>query len=59
MRFRIVRKEAKEARLGVRRVNTAESPVLGQQRAVLLQEATELKLILTAFIKKLETLGPH
>gem|GEM_PF-2073313 len=58
MRFRIARKEAKEARLWLRLVNTAENSALEAQRSLLAQEAMELKLILTAIIKKLECPGP-
>lgn len=54
MRFRIARKEAKESRLWLGLVYTAENRVLDSQRAALIQEAMELKLILTAIIKKLE-----
>lgn len=54
MRFRIARKEAKESRLWLSLVNTAENRMLDEQRETLLQEAIELKLILTAIIKKLE-----
>jgi len=54
MRFRISRKEAKESRLWLALVNTGENRLLEEQRAALLQEATELKLIFTAIIKKLE-----
>jgi len=54
MHFRIARKEAKESRLWLRLVHLAEHPVMGEQRAALVQEAHELKLIFTAIIKKLE-----
>ena len=54
MRFRIARKEAKESRLWLGLVNTADNSVLEEQRATLSQEATELMLIMTAIIKKLE-----
>lgn len=54
MRFRIARKEAKESRLWLRLVNTADNLAMDEQRAALSQEAIELKLILTAIIKKLE-----
>ena len=54
MRFRIARKEAKESRLWLGLLNTAENHELERQRAELIQESTELKLILTAIIKKLE-----
>ncbi len=54
MRFRIARKEAKECRLWLRLVNTADNPVLEEARTALMQEAHELKLILTTIVKKLE-----
>lgn len=54
MRFRIARKEAKESRLWLALVNTGVNRLLEEQRAALLQEATELKLIFTAIIKRLE-----
>jgi four helix bundle protein len=54
MRFRIARKEAKECQLWLRLVNVADVLAMETERRVLRQEALELKLILTAIIKKLE-----
>ena len=54
MRFRISRKEAKECGLWLRLVNVGESEPVPATREALRQEAQELKLILTAIIKKLE-----
>lgn len=54
MRFRIARKEAKECRLWLRLVNTADNRSLDETRAALIQEAHELKLILTTIVKRLE-----
>jgi four helix bundle protein len=54
MRFRICRKEAKECELWLRLLNVGENDEISGLRAALRQEARELKLILTAIIKKLE-----
>lgn len=54
MRFRIARKEAKESGLWLRLVNSADNQSLEDKRSLLLQEAIELKLLLTAIVKKLE-----
>lgn len=54
MRFRIARKEAKECQLWLRLVNVGDNPAIEAERKALRQEALELKLILTAIIKKLE-----
>jgi four helix bundle protein len=54
MHFRISRKEAKESRLWLRLVDVGGNHELDEQRKSLRQEAHELKLILTAIIKKLE-----
>jgi len=54
MRFRICRKEAKESQLWLRLIDTGGVAVLSDGKAALWQEANELKLILTAIIKKLE-----
>jgi len=54
MRFRIALKEAKECQLWLRLVNVADVLAMETERRVLRQEALELKLILTAIIKKLE-----
>lgn len=54
MRFRIARKEAKESQLWLRLLNVGTSTDLETMRQRLRQEALELKLILTAIIKKLE-----
>lgn len=54
MRFRICRKEAKESQLWLRLLDTGKVTLLADEKAALGQEAQELKLILTAIIKKLE-----
>jgi four helix bundle protein len=54
MRFRICRKEARESALWLRLVHTAGTGALDRQREILLGEARELSLILSAIIKKLE-----
>ncbi len=54
MRFRICRKEAKESQLWLRLVSIGKDTGLAAEKAALWQEAHELKLILTAIIKKLE-----
>lgn len=54
MKFRICRKEAKECQLWLRLLNPGESGSAEVQRAVLHQEAHELKLIFSSIIKKLE-----
>ena len=55
MRFRICRKEAKESQLWLRLVHIGKDAGLEFEKAALWQEAQELKLILTAIIKKLES----
>lgn len=54
MRFRICRKEAKESQLWLRLLHVGDDAELESERQALRQEAHELKLILTAIIKKLE-----
>lgn len=54
MKFRICRKEAKESQLWLRLVHIGEDADLQVQRSALWQEAHELKLIMSAIIKKLE-----
>lgn len=54
MRFRISRKEAKESQLWLRLIHLGDDGALVTQRQKLAGEAQELKLILTAIIKKLE-----
>lgn len=54
MRFRICRKEAKESQLWLRLINAGENRDANDGKMRLFQEAHELKLILTAIIKKLE-----
>lgn len=54
MKFRISRKEAKESELWLRLLHTGSDTDLNAKRTALRQEAHELKLILTAIIKKLE-----
>ncbi len=54
LRFRIARKEAKECQLWLRLLNVGADPAIETERQRLRQEALELKLILTAIIKKLE-----
>jgi four helix bundle protein len=54
MRFRTSRKEAKESQLWLRLIHVGESADIQAQRQALWQEAHELKLIMTAIIKKLE-----
>jgi len=54
MKFRTCRKEAKESQLWLRLLHTGADADLDTRRKALRQEANELKLILTAIIKKLE-----
>jgi len=54
MRFRIARKEAKESRLWLGLVTVGVEGGLQADRERLRQEAHELKLIMSAIIKKLE-----
>jgi four helix bundle protein len=54
MRFKICRKEARESALWLRLVHTAGDGALDRRRETLLNEARELRLILSAIIKKLE-----
>ncbi len=54
MKFRTCRKEAKESQLWLRLLHTGDAADLDIKRQALRQEAHELKLILTAIIKKLE-----
>lgn len=54
MRFKTARKEAKESQLWLRLLGTGDDSALQDRRQALWQEAHELKLILTAIIKKLE-----
>jgi len=54
MRFRICRKEAKESHLWLRLIDVGAVALLAEEKTALSQEAQELKLILTAIIKKLE-----
>lgn len=54
MRFKTARKEAKESQLWLRLLGTGDDGALQERRKALWQEAHELKLILTAIIKKLE-----
>lgn len=54
MRFKTARKEAKESQLWLRLLDVGEHGPTDQLRKALWQEAHELKLILTAIIKKLE-----
>jgi len=53
-RFRISRKEARERQLWLRLINTGGSAALDAKRALLRQEARELKLIFHAIVQKLE-----
>jgi four helix bundle protein len=53
-RFRICRKEAKETGLWLRLVNMGNDAALNQQQEKLRQESRELRLILSAIIRKLE-----
>ena len=53
-RFRVCRKEAKEASLWLRLVHTENDAKLNQHREHLQQESRELRLILSAIIRKLE-----
>jgi four helix bundle protein len=52
MRIRISRKESKEARHWLRLLDTAEESTLDQERAALIQEATELMKIFGAILAK-------
>ncbi len=54
MRFRISRKEAKECQLWLRLIDLGASTEMEAERTALHQEALELKLILTAILKKLD-----
>lgn len=54
MRFKICRKEAKESAMWLRVLNRGEDRETIQIGDGLVHEATELKLIFTAIIKKLE-----
>jgi four helix bundle protein len=54
MRFRVARKEAKESQLWLRLLNVGTVAGGDDARRRLRQEALELKLILTAIIKKIE-----
>lgn len=54
MRIRIARKEAKESRLWLRLVYTAGDRAIDEERAALVQEATELMNILAAILRKLD-----
>jgi four helix bundle protein len=54
MRFRISRKEAKECQLWLGLLDLGDQPGLLESRGQLHPEAFELKLILTAIIRKLE-----
>lgn len=54
MRFKTARKEAKESQLWLRLLDVGDEEPTGESRKALWQEAHELKLILTAIIKKLE-----
>jgi len=53
-RFRICRKEAKETSLWLRLVHTDADATLAKRRETLQQESRELRLILSAIIRKLE-----
>jgi len=53
-RFRICRKEAKETSLWLRLVHTDADAALAKRRETLQQESRELRLILSAIIRKLE-----
>jgi len=53
-RFRICRKEAKETSLWLRLVHTDGDAALDKQREALQQESVELRLIISAIIRKLE-----
>ena len=52
MRLRISRKESKESSLFLRLIDCGERDEIANARGRLVQEATELKLILSAIIKK-------
>jgi len=54
MRIKISRKESKESRLFLRLLYTDESPKQTEERASLVQEATELMNILGAILRKSE-----
>ena len=54
MRFRTCRKEAKECQLWLRLLFAGEDSAIDHRWVALRQEAHELKLIMTAIIKKLE-----
>jgi four helix bundle protein len=53
-RFRLCRKEAKETALWLRLLHTNNDPQLDLRRKALQQESRELRLILSAIIRKLE-----
>jgi len=54
MRIRIARKESKESRLWLRLLDTQDDAALNAERDKLVQESTELMLILSAILKKSE-----
>ncbi len=54
MRVRIARKESKESRYWLRLVDTHADAALDKERDELMQEATELMLILGAILRKSE-----
>jgi four helix bundle protein len=54
MRAKISRREAKECRLFLRLMDVGDSSNLEEERNVLLREADELKLILSAMIRNSE-----
>lgn len=53
LRIRIARKEAKESRFWLELIDTASLDKLNEMRLALLQEATELMLILSSIMRKL------
>ena len=54
MRLRISRKESKESRLFLRLIDCGEKESLKGERSRLVQEAKELKLIISSIIKNSE-----
>jgi four helix bundle protein len=51
-RIRIARKEAKESRYWLRLLDTGQTPVTEEERVNLVQESTELMMILAAILRK-------
>ena len=55
MHIKISRKESKESRFFLRLVDTEDNDTLEKERAILIQESTELMLIFGSIVRKTET----